>query len=66
MRTWQLGSSTDEEDLYEDDVDSGNDINSLLQAIADLDTAFEGGEIEEDAYTTQREKLKSELKLLWE
>lgn len=37
----------------------------LLQSIADLDDAFERGEVAEDEYRAQREALKSELLAHW-
>lgn len=40
------------------------DRDQLLHAIAGLDTAFEKGEIAEDAYRTRRARLKSELAAL--
>lgn len=40
--------------------------NELLIAIADLDDAYEAGELEEDAYQTQRQALKSRLTAVWQ
>ncbi len=38
----------------------------LLQEIADLDDAFEAGEVDENEYHSQREELKAELMTIWE
>lgn len=38
---------------------------ALLQAIADLDTAFEDGEVDEDTYQQERARLKRDLKQIW-
>ena len=58
----------EEYDYY--DEDDGGDVEidettQLIRAIADLDNAHERGELDEADYTSQREKLKSELKTLW-
>lgn len=39
---------------------------ALLQAIADLDDAFEAGELAEDEYQQQRRELKTQLTAVWE
>lgn len=39
---------------------------TLLQAIADLDDAFEAGDIEEVEYQIQRDRLKKKLAAIWQ
>ena len=61
-------SPNDEEDYeYDEDevVEDGRDIDALLQRLADLDDAFENGQIEEKQYQQQRSQLKAELALIW-
>jgi hypothetical protein len=45
---------------------SSDDKTALLQAIAELDEAYEAGEIEEEAYQQQRRELKSRLTAVWQ
>lgn len=40
--------------------------NSLLQAIADLDDAYENGRISQKQYTHQRQTLKTQLITIWQ
>ncbi|GJM39820.1 MAG: hypothetical protein DHS20C20_01020 [Ardenticatenaceae bacterium] len=40
--------------------------NDLLEALADLDDAYEAGELEEAAYQSQRQALKSRLTAVWQ
>lgn len=42
------------------------DRDQLLQEMADLDDAFDAGEIEEAEYQSQRQELKAELMAMWE
>ncbi|MCA9971048.1 MAG: c-type cytochrome [Anaerolineales bacterium] len=71
-------AADEDEDAYEDDwtadevfadeVDDGGGngrADDLIQAIADLDDAFERGDLDEAAYRQQREQLKQELKAMW-
>jgi len=61
-RPWIAGgeeSLADEEDLTEE-ITPGRR-QSLLIALAELDDAFERGEVEESAYQHRRQALKSEL-----
>lgn len=44
----------------------GSDKTTLLQAIADLDDAYEAGELEEAEYQQQRQELKARLTAVWE
>lgn len=44
---------------------AGDDKTALLQAIADLDDAYEAGELEEDVYQSQRQALKTRLTAVW-
>ena len=53
----------DDEEEYED---IEQEREQLLQAIVDLDVAFEKGQIEPDAYTAQRAELKTALAEIWE
>ncbi len=63
-RPWIAGEGALE---AEDDVQRvGGRRRSLLQAIADLDDAYERGEVEETAYRHRRQELKSELIMLAE
>ncbi len=59
----------DHEDEYEelDEENAGDTIeaNTLIARLATLDTAYEAGEIEEDAYQEQRTALKDKLKAIW-
>lgn len=41
------------------------DIQALLQVIADLDDAYRAGEIDETAYTQQRQELKEQVAAVW-
>jgi len=45
---------------------AGNDKTALLQAIADLDEAYEAGEVEEAEYEAQRRELKAKLTAVWQ
>jgi hypothetical protein len=47
-------------------VDDGVEREQLLQALADLDDAFESGKIKETQYQQQREILLAELVNLWQ
>ena len=47
----------------EDDYPSREE---LIQEIANLDDAFEAGEVDEDEYHREREELKAELMAIWE
>jgi mono/diheme cytochrome c family protein len=70
VRSWQSGRRAEE---YEDseaseEIDeelAPDRIRVLLESIADLDDAFEKGEMAEKKYRVQREALKSELMTLW-
>ncbi len=42
-----------------------DDKTALLQAIAALDDAYDAGEVEVEAYQTQRQKLKAQLTAIW-
>lgn len=70
-RSWQIASDDDEYEYDDDEIEyenadtEENEINQLLQAIADLDDAYEKGELDEAAYTSHRAQLKTELKVLW-
>lgn len=56
IRTWQTPQP----------AIGGSTIDDLLQAIADLDNAYENDEIDERRYTRQRKMLKSRLIDIWE
>lgn len=61
IRTWRAHITyTDDEE-----ADAEADVDQLLQAIADLDDAFEAGQIDEAAYTAQRAELKAALSDIW-
>ena len=62
VRAWR-SRADDDEDEYEDIEEERE---QLLQAIVDLDVAFEKGQIEPDAYTAQRAELKTALAEIWE
>ena len=47
-------------------VDQTATIEDLLYSIANLDDAFEAGEIEEEQYQHQREQLKGDLATIWQ
>lgn len=57
----------DDEYDYEEDVQLADDteVDQLLQEIADLDEAYDAGEVEEEEYRAERQRLKEELKSLW-
>ncbi len=57
VRSWQTSTT-------EADSDS-EDMEPLLQAVANLDDAYEAGAIEETQYHRQREKLMNELADTW-
>lgn len=59
-RTWQKSHTVD------DDEESEWDKESLLQAIADLDDAYESGELNEGEYQAERQRLKLLLLDVWE
>jgi hypothetical protein len=44
----------------------GSDKTVLLQAIADLDDAYDAGELEEEEYQRQRRELKTRLTAVWD
>lgn len=58
-RTWQKSHPAEEEEPEWDK-------ESLLQAIADLDDAYESGELSEGEYQTERQRLKLLLLDVWE
>ena len=69
-RGWQRRAAADEEEDWDDetvidDVAPSGDADALLPAIADLDNAYEAGNVEESAYQTQRAELKRRLAALW-
>jgi mono/diheme cytochrome c family protein len=43
----------------------GSDADSLLQAMADLDDAYEDGDVDDDDYLVQRRNLKADLITIW-
>lgn len=45
---------------------AGDDKTALLQAIADLDDAYEAGELEEEAYQAKRREMKARLTAVWQ
>lgn len=72
-RNWQTAPTyddeyeyADDEDEYEDEDGEDDEINQFLQAIADLDDAYEKGDLDEADYTSQRAQLKADLKALWQ
>lgn len=58
-RTWQKSHAAEEEEPEWDK-------ESLLQAIADLDDAYESGELNEGEYQAERQRLKLLLLDVWE
>lgn len=58
---WWLRRSTGRREAPDDDEEDVDEEESLLQEMADLDDAFEAGEIAEDAYQKERARLKEEL-----
>jgi mono/diheme cytochrome c family protein len=67
VRTWQGRPA--EDGAYEayagEKGEDGRRAHNLLQAIADLDDAYENGEIGQQHYSRQREQLMSELVTMW-
>lgn len=59
-RTWQKSHAVDDEEELEWDKES------LLQAIADLDDAYDSGELSEGEYQAERQRLKTLLLDVWE
>jgi hypothetical protein len=55
IRRWRL-----------DSADEPLDRDELLQEIADLDDAYEAGEISEADYHLEREAILADLKAVWE
>jgi mono/diheme cytochrome c family protein len=49
-----------------DAVDDYPSREELIQELADLDDAYEAGEVDEDEYHREREELKAELMAIWE
>ena len=47
-------------------VTQQDEANELLYAIAELDDAYEAGEVEESSYQHQREQLKGDLAAIWQ
>ena len=69
-RNWQTAPSyadeyDDDEAEYAEEDTADDEVNQLLQVIADLDDAYEKGDIDETDYTSQRAQLKADLKALW-
>ena len=69
-RAWQKRAAGDEE--WEGEVEtavamppSSAEADQLLQAIADLDDAFEAGRLVEAVYQAQRAELKQRLTAIW-
>lgn len=63
IRTWRTQSTGAEAD-HEDETDLLRE--RLLQTIAELDLAFEQGELDEATYTRQRAALTADLAAIWE
>ncbi len=55
----------EEEDGDDDAAANVTEANALIQQLATLDTAYEAGETEEEAYQEQRAVLKEKLKEVW-
>ena len=76
-RFWQKRSDGDDEEWEEEALDEASvpaaaapaanaaAADDLIQAIADLDNAFESGAMDEAAYQTQRAELKQRLAAMW-
>lgn len=62
VRRWRMPEA-EQDTQVEDDRDDA--ISALLRAIASLDEAYAEGDLEQEPYETQREQLKSELRMLW-
>jgi hypothetical protein len=56
VRSWQQPTAV---------AQTAPDSQHLLQAIAELDDKFEAGELDEKAYTQERENLKEALRAIW-
>ncbi|MCP4362271.1 MAG: cytochrome c [Chloroflexi bacterium] len=56
VRKWQMG-----EDTADDDAEA----QALLETIAELDDAYEAGDIGQSDYAQQREQLKADLIAIW-
>jgi hypothetical protein len=63
LRTWQ---SQSEQLDYAQEAGEDDGTLQLIQAIANLDDAFEDGQIDEETYHADRERLKSALEEVWE
>lgn len=69
-RGWQRRAAADEEEwadetVVDEAVPPSADSDALLRAIADLDDAYEAGNVEEASYQAQRAELKRRLAALW-
>ncbi len=71
-RSWQTTPAYDDDYEYEDKIEyeeedtEDDEVNQLLQAIADLDDTYEKGGLDEADYTSKRAQLKADLKALWQ
>ncbi len=70
LRSWQAAPRAGMREMTESNEAWGKEpaqdrIRILLQSIANLDDAYERGEVAEEQYRDQREALKSELLTLW-
>ncbi|MEW5986381.1 MAG: c-type cytochrome [Chloroflexota bacterium] len=64
IRRWRQ-SANEQLAMNDEQWSADDDPNALLQAIADLDDAYEAGQIAEPDYGRQREQLKEALKAVW-
>ena len=69
-RTTRDEDEYEDEEVYEDEMEdvaagNGRTADELIQMIAELDEAFDNGELDEAAYHEQRDQLKAELRSIW-
>ncbi|MEJ2749215.1 MAG: hypothetical protein P8183_15120, partial [Anaerolineae bacterium] len=69
-RNWQTAPAYSDDYAYDDEEYEDEEVEEdeaaqLVQAIADLDDAYEKGELDEADYNSQRAQLRADLKALW-
>ncbi len=63
VRSWQSPAETGDK---RPETEEADDASRLIQTIANLDDAFEAGQVEEATYQADRQRLLSALKAVWE
>jgi mono/diheme cytochrome c family protein len=63
VRKWQTAHVRED---HHEDYEDRSEISTLIRAISELDDDFENGELDEEDYTDQRDRMKKKLRSMWE